>query len=383
MILALSRGELKAEETTAALSSCLVCRACHGACPVGVRPAKMVLSARNKSQQPAPLTSKILHIITNSHPLTTGLSKIIQLYQKSGLQGFLRKRKLHAIIPPFKRLEALIPAHRHDPIPLFPQAASAKHQLKAALLCGCMARIFHPRVAPATANLLDLAGIEVAVMEGFGCCGAPFRESGNRDQFLRQAKRTLDAFAPLAANIDLVLCDTSVCMITVRSYSRALESDKKYAEIAKIFSDKTHVLETLLADRLPETISPGYYPPKRSITFHDHCQTRHGLAIVNEPRYILQKVAGQLTELPKSDRCCGAGGDYILRHPQLSHKIGLDKIQSINESKAEIVVACNSGCLLNIERGLAEQNSTVAVRHISEALWQPLSEPKVNKEEPK
>ncbi|MBF0444390.1 MAG: (Fe-S)-binding protein [Magnetococcales bacterium] len=373
IILALSRRELTADEAGAALSTCLVCRACHSACPVGVRPAKLALSVRNKSPIAAPLLSRLLHIITNSHTLTSYASSTIKWYQNSSLQGWLRGSRVLRIIPPLHRLESLIPALRNDPIPEFqPSMSQKKAKIKAALLCGCMARLFHPRVAPSAANLLQLLDIEVTLMDGFGCCGAPFRESGKRELFIKQARKTLDAFKNIA-EVDMVICDTSVCMVTVRSYARALSTDKKYAAIAKIFSDKIQSMEILLATGLPTVLPEGYNPPENSVTFHDHCQTQHGLGNKKEPRELLKIVAGSLSELPRGDRCCGAGGDYMLRYPELSHNIRKDKLAAIHESRAKTIVGSNSGCLLNIEAGLLQEKSSVQVRHLAEALWQPLS----------
>jgi glycolate oxidase iron-sulfur subunit len=371
IIIALAQGNLAKTEASAALSTCLVCRACHSACPVGVRPAKLVLSARNSSPEPAPLLNRIFHSITDSHRLTAIAGRIIRHYQKSGLQGWLRRRQILKLLPSLHRMEALIPAHRPDAIPAYPPSRTGEKKT-AALLCGCMARLFHPRVAPSTANLLDMLAIEVTVMDGFGCCGAPYRESGNRELFLKQARRTLEAFS-LIPEVDLVLCDTTVCLVTIRSYARALSAEKKYATLAKTFTEKSQSLEKLLAEALPKRLPDDYKPERCAITFHDHCQTRHGLTTIEEPRLLVKKIAGSLSELPRADRCCGAGGDYMLRYPDLSHKIHLDKLAAIDESKAEVVAGCNSGCLLNIERGLRESGSSVTVRHLTELLWKPLS----------
>ncbi|MBF0358240.1 MAG: (Fe-S)-binding protein [Magnetococcales bacterium] len=373
IILALSKGEISPDEASSVLSTCLVCRSCHSACPVGVRPAKLVLSARILSPLKSSLTATLLHSITNNHRLTALASRSIQLYQNSGLQGWLRQKNALSFFSPLQRLESLIPARRSEPIPAFPtKQPGDTNTLKAALLCGCMARLFHPRTAPSTANLLKLLNIEITVLDGFGCCGSPFRESGNRKLFIKQAKKTLDAYIKIP-EVDMVLCDTSVCMVTVRSYGRVLSADKKYAATAKKFSEKIQHLEVLLANRLPELTPEGYQPPDNSITFQDHCQTQHGLGTKKEPRQLLKTIAGPLSELPRAENCCGAGGDYMLRYQELSSKIRLDKLAAIDESGAKTVVGCNSGCLLNIEAGLTERHSKVKTMHLSEILWQSLS----------
>ncbi len=376
VIIAMATGELRPEDTGVSLSTCLVCRACHSACPVGVRPAKLVLSARNSNPEKSPLASRLLHIITNSHTLTARASDAIRLYGKSGLQKILRRVAPMLMFTPLQDLENLIPAKRTDPVPAFPQSRptgdSGQPKRRAALLCGCIGRLFHPGVGPSSANLLDMIGIEVAVMDGFGCCGAPFRETGKRELFLAQARRTLDTFRPMADSVDLVISDTSVCMITIRSYARALEKEKKYSELAKLFVEKCVSLESLLARELPNAVGPEHQKGAAAVTFHDHCQVRHGLGAVQEPRELLDEFVGPLSELPRPELCCGAGGDYMLRYPELSHKIRLGKLDAIIESKAKTVVGTNSGCLLTIEAGLRDKGADVQVRDLGDALWQSL-----------
>ncbi|MBF0453850.1 MAG: (Fe-S)-binding protein [Magnetococcales bacterium] len=373
IVLALAKGELTPKQSSAALAFCLVCRACHAACPVGVRPAKLVLSARNLSPVPPSRFTRLLHAITNHHGLTSLAAGAIRFYQKRGIQRWVRRWKLLYLLPPLNRLERLIPVHRQEPIPAFPPPHQPPAPLRAALLCGCMARLFHPRVAPSAANLLHFSGIDVTEMAGFGCCGAPFRERGERQPFIQQAKKTLDAYRK-AGKVDIILCDTSVCQITVRSYGRVLRADKEYAALAQEFCEKIDNLESFLAKNLLKMVPSGYQPEKSCLTFQDHCQVRHGMDILEPPRVLIQNLAGPLRELPRGDRCCGAGGDYQLHHPDLSHKIREDKLDAIAESQAQTVVGTNSGCLLNIEGGLEEREMDVSVRHLAEVLWKPLSQ---------
>ncbi|MBF0446763.1 MAG: (Fe-S)-binding protein [Magnetococcales bacterium] len=379
IILALSRGDIKPDDASQALSSCLVCRACHTACPVGVRPAKLVLSVRGTSPITVPYTTRILHKITNSHLLTAQASRLIRLYQQSGLQRWIRRLKILRILAPLDRLERLIPGESsHPPVASYFNREQARQTanppLKAALLCGCIARLLHSNVAPSTANLLQLCGVELTVLEGFGCCGAPFRESGKRDQFLKQARKTLDAFEK-NSGVDVVVCDTSICFVTVRSYGRALMNDPHYASLAQLFTEKIRSLDGVLEQRLLGMIEPElrFDAVNKAVTFQDHCQTQHGFGQSKAARALIQQFIGPITEASKGERCCGAAGDYMLRSPELSQKIQLDKVAAIVETKADYLIGMNSGCLLNLEAGLRNQDRSIEVQHLSEALWQTLS----------
>ncbi|MEO5354838.1 MAG: (Fe-S)-binding protein [Magnetococcus sp. XQGC-1] len=374
ILLAVQAGELSIEEAAAVLDHCLVCRACHAACPAGVRPAKlaMVVRAMATPRSP-PLFTRLLHRITNSHPLTARLAALLAFYQRSGLQEKVRRMGLLRLLPALARLESLIPRHRPAlRIPPFPPTGTPDKP-RIGLLGGCMARLFFPEVTPSAAQLLGQWGEGVVPLEGFGCCGAPFREAGDRPAFLRQARRTLDAFHA-AGDLLAVVCDSSICAVTAHSYGRALANDPTYATLAKNFSAKVQTLSQFLANRLEQWPPTPCDPGSGAITFLDHCQTRYGLGIIKEPRRLLSTLPilyRELTEIESTlfNGCCGAGGDYQLRHPTRSQLIREQKLLAIRLSGADTVVGENPGCLLHIASGLEQTGSPVQVRHLADLLW--------------
>ncbi|MBF0439693.1 MAG: (Fe-S)-binding protein, partial [Magnetococcales bacterium] len=372
IVLALASNTLSKAEASEALSRCLLCRACHASCPAGVRPAKLVQLVRQQTPIPPTPISRMVHWITNSHRLTALAAYGLALYQSSGLQQWLREKdRLETFMPALAKLESLLPEARpKDPIPDFP-AETSTDKPRVALLCSCMARLFHPRTGPATANLLALTGANVTVWQGFGCCGAPFRESGNRPAFLRQAKRTLDAFLA-AGSVDTVLCDSALCAVTVRSYARALANDPDYAAPAKELAAKTEDLTVYLTKHLlsqPVTFGPMNFI---RMTYQDHCQTRFGLGIIKEPRKLVDALPVEHLE-QTSVSCCGAGGEYMLRYPQRSQAIRAAKIEALIASGVDCVAASNPGCLLHLEAGLRHTGSKIQVRHLAELLWTSLN----------
>ncbi|MBF0272982.1 MAG: (Fe-S)-binding protein [Magnetococcales bacterium] len=375
IILALRAGALTAEEASETLSRCLLCRACHVACPAGVKPAKLVGHLRGRTGlAPLPL-ARWFHRITNHHARTARAAGWLARYQAWGLQKLVRRFRLLHRIGPLRRLEALLPEHRSDPIPTFPAPlppARDPPPTRVALLCGCMARLFHPRTGPTTANLLALAGCTVIVPEGFGCCGAPYRESGDRKAFQKQAAATLEAFARQAADVDFVLCDSAICTVTVKGYARNLGHHPQLGQAAKELAAKVIDLATFLTPRLAQQGIVFGNPEGQTVAYHDHCQTRFGLGIIAEPRKLLDALPGERHELvpPGSiGACCGAGGEYMLRHPQQAQNVRAAKLETIAASDVDLVVASNAGCILHLEAGLREAGSRTKVRHLSETLW--------------
>ncbi|NGZ07620.1 MAG: (Fe-S)-binding protein [Magnetococcales bacterium] len=371
IILAVRSGTLSPREATETLSRCLLCRACHVACPAGVKPAKLISHLRGQHPLPPLRLTRWLHRITNHHPRTRHAARLLRWYQASGLQTLLRRFRFLRFWPSLEQMEALLPAHRIDPIPAWPDPPSTPTR-RVALLCGCMARLFHPRTAPATANLLNLAGCEVVVPDGFGCCGAPYRENGDKPAFVTRARATLAAFAK-AAPVDAVICDSAICAVTVQGYARTLGSDPQLGQAARELAAKVVDLATFLGPLLAsQGIAFGPPDQVRTIAYHDHCQTRFGSDIIEQPRKWLEQLPVTQRELVTAGTqgsCCGAGGEYLLRHAHHSQTIRADKLATIMASGAEVVAASNPGCILHLESGLRTNGANVAVRHITEIFW--------------
>ncbi|MBF0158409.1 MAG: (Fe-S)-binding protein [Magnetococcales bacterium] len=367
IILALQAGYLEPQQASELLSHCLLCRACHSACPVGVRPGKLVGLARSLIPMTAtPWWVDLFHIVTNSDRLTNLLARGLTWYVRYGQQR-MRRHRLLRWWPTLARLEALIPDWRGpDPIGKSYSPAAA-HKGRVALLGGCMARLFLPQIGLFARELLQRTGFDVVVLAGFGCCGAPFREHGDRPAFLRQARRLLDSFAVLG-EVDHIVCDSSICVTTGRSYGRAMEKEERYATLAQQFSSKVADFSEFMAGQTDHGPWQGQNPGLGRLTWHDHCQILHGYGLSQPGRQLLRSLATPLHELPRSDRCCGAGGDYMLRFPQRSDAVRSDKLQAIADSGADTVVGLNPGCLMNLTAGLRQQGSPIRVRHLVEVL---------------
>ncbi|MBF0187842.1 MAG: (Fe-S)-binding protein [Magnetococcales bacterium] len=374
IVLALRDSGLEDENAREALSHCLLCRACHTACPVGVRPGKLVVMARSSLPAESHGKGDLFHKITDNHTLTGITATMLKQYRDRGVQGVVRDVGMLKLLGHLKRVEGLIPSRDSETLAsdkslptLVPQQ---EKQLTVGLLCGCMARLFLPHVGRQAEEVLEALGCGVQVPEGFGCCGAPYREQGDREQFVRQARRTVEAFRDQGDpdTLDAIICDSSVCAITAKSYAKALSKQEDIAEIAKVFASKVVDFGSFLANRLDELDLSPADPGMGTLTYHDHCQSRHALGTMAEPRRLLKRLPSPFQELPRSDRCCGAGGDYMLRYPVRSANVRNDKLAAIVESEADTVVCANPGCLMNMEAGLRSRQESVQVRHVVEVM---------------
>ncbi|MBF0108459.1 MAG: (Fe-S)-binding protein [Magnetococcales bacterium] len=381
VILAFMNGLMTKEEAGQTLSFCLSCRACHAACPAGVRVGKLVMLARSLMSVSKPWRTRLFHGITDRAWLSRPVAWMVRWYQGSMVRKVLHRWPSGG----GHRWDRLIPTYREsfrgcrpsgmkgmkgDRFSVIHGWVTGEKPLRAALLCGCMGRMFYPGVATSTASLLARLGVRVEFLEGFGCCGAPHREGGDRKRFLKQAKKVLDRFRPVADRVDVVLCDSAACRVTVGGYARALAHDAEYELLARRFVEKVIDFSDLIANRCldPET----FFAEKiaKRVVFMDHCQTRNSLGVMDRPRQLLDAVAGDRVELSGGGACCGAGGDTLLSHPRHCEPIRDGRINAIMASGASIVTGTNPGCLLNVEAGFAAARHPIVVRHLAELLWE-------------
>ncbi|MGN7613086.1 (Fe-S)-binding protein [Magnetococcales bacterium HHB-1] len=372
IILGMKAGRIDPQQAVDAISSCIACRACHSACPAGVRTGKMVLMTRRLGESAHPPGITLLHKITDSHQLSAWFSRLISFYKHSGLQRFVRFSRILNLIPSLKRIEGLIPpirAELYDLPHTLPSSMTRKQTKgRVALLGGCMAKLFLPHVGLYAREMIEALGYETVVLANYGCCGAPYREQGEMKPFKRQAKKLLQAFSK-AGRVDHVICDASVCAITTRSYGKAMGREEGFAELAKEFSGKIEDLSIFLSRHVEEGSPLVGDPGMGTLAFHDHCQTHHGLGTIEEPRRLLDALPVPRREIEGAGQCCGAGGDYMLRFPERSLAIRQSKLEAIRASGADTVVAGNPGCLMSLQAGLREQNSAIKVRHVAELFW--------------
>ncbi|OSM01764.1 (Fe-S)-binding protein [Magnetofaba australis] len=348
-VLALASGELEPQEAVDLLAHCIGCRACHAACPVGVRPGKLSLQARSLAPLESGRFETWLHAITDSAKLARMASRALDLAVSLGAPRWP--------LGPLKRIAKLIPQHRPKP----PAATVEGAGDEVVLLSGCMARLFMPHVAESAANVLRSMGFRVRLVSDFGCCGAPHRERGDKATLHNNVERVLDAVA-IAGPETTVITDSSVCAITIRAYGKSLPKDHARRGEAEGLSGRVKEFTEFLAEHVAQ-LPAGAPGSGDDLAWHDHCQARFGLDIVEPPRVVLDRCFPGWRDVPENGQCCGAGGEYMLRHGARSAKIRAEKLACVAQTGAGTVTGVNPGCLVNMGAGGDKQT-----RHLAELL---------------
>jgi len=235
---------------------------------------------------------------------------------------------------------------------------------RVALLVTCLVDLFRPSVGFAAVKLLEEAGCTVEVPRAQTCCGQPGYNSGDKADTKAIARQVIDAFA----GYDYVVVPSGSCAGMVRAHYPELFADEPaMLAQAEELASRTYELVSFLTDVRGMTEVAARYAG--TVTYHDSCSGLRELRVKAQPRQLLDSVAGlSLTELPGAEICCGFGGTFGVKYPEISDKMASDKISDINATGAGCVLAGDLGCLLQIAGKLSRAGSRVAARHVAEVL---------------
>jgi L-lactate dehydrogenase complex protein LldE len=235
---------------------------------------------------------------------------------------------------------------------------------RVALFVTCLVDLFRPSVGFAAVKLLEAASCEVVVPRAQTCCGQPAHNSGDKADTRAIARQVIDAFD----GFDYVVAPSGSCAGMIREHYPALfEDEPAVAHRAHEVARRTYELVSFLRDiRGMETVDARF---DGTVTYHDSCSGLRELSIKDQPRGLLRSVSGlELVELPGAETCCGFGGTFCVKYPDISNRMVDDKAKEIEETGAGTLLAGDMGCLLNMAGKLKRRESTVQVRHIAEVL---------------
>lgn len=232
------------------------------------------------------------------------------------------------------------------------------------LFVTCLVDLFRPTIGFAAIKLIEAAGCDVAVPASQTCCGQPAYNSGDRRDAQAIARQVVAAFE----TFDYVVAPSGSCAGTLKQhYPELLADDAEWQSRAAGFAGKVHELLSFLVDVRGMTTVEATFAGK--VTYHDSCSGLRELGVADQPRRLLASVDGlALAEMEEADVCCGFGGTFCVKYPDISNAIAEKKTANIAATGAGTVLAGDLGCLMNIAGKLQRQNTPIAVRHVAEVL---------------
>ena len=327
----LERGEAELDGTAAAhLDRCLGCLACVPACPSGVRYDTLIERYRVLRREQGPRSGR-------SRLLDAGL---FALLPRPGLLRLAAWPLALGVRP--AELAPRVTAADLRIAPPRRTAAAGETRMTAALLEGCVQRVFFGRVNAAAAAALAADGCELVVPRGQGCCGALDLHAGRVDVARRRARRTIAALA----GFDRVVVTAAGCGSAMKEYGELLGTPA-----ARTFSASVRDVSELLAELGPAAERRPREPVR--VVYQDACHLRHAQGVWRQPRGLLAAIPGvELVEIEDAGTCCGSAGTYNLLQPEAARELGDRKARAVLAAAPDVVATGNPGCALQLAAAL-------------------------------
>lgn len=254
-----------------------------------------------------------------------------------------------------------------------PDTSTARHSPRVSLFVTCLADLLRPSVAFASIELLEQAGYQVDVPMQQTCCGQPAYNSGDFEVTLPLARQVIELLEPA----DYVVIPSGSCAgMICHHYPRLLQGE--WRDRALQVAAKTFELTTFLCDIAGITRGERDIVSLPGVTYHDSCAGLRELGVREQPRRLLRELcATEVAELQQTDVCCGFGGTFCAKMPEISGKMVNDKLDNALATEASILAGGDLGCLLNIAGRARRMGREIEVRHIAELLTGDLDGPAI------
>ena len=238
--------------------------------------------------------------------------------------------------------------------------------MRIALFVTCLTDTLFPATGRAVVRLLERLGHQVEFPEGQTCCGQMHFNTGYRRESLPMARGFADAFT----GYDAIVSPSASCTAMVREYHGQLADEAGDARLQRAVAEiapRVHDLSTLLTGVLGVTDVGAYFPHR--VTYHPTCHSLRMLRVGDAPLRLLREVRGlELAELPAAETCCGFGGTFAVKNPDVSAAMCADKVAAVQQSGAEVLCAADNSCLMHIGGAMTRQRAGVSVMHLAEIL---------------
>jgi len=323
-------------KTQVHLDRCLTCRSCETTCPSGVKYGRLADIGRKLVEQRVqrPLAERV----------TRALLK----------EALPRKWIFTPLYKAGKLFRPLLSPAMQDKLP---KAANAgkwprrEHARKMLVLDGCVQPAMAPNINAAAARVLDAFGVQLIVAPKAGCCGALRYHLNDQEAGLDDMRRNIDAWWPLAQQVEAIVMTASGCGVTVKEYGHLLAHDGAYADKARRISELTRDLSEIMPQFEAELGSRLKGRLAKKVAWHPPCTLQHGQQIRDKVEGVLRAAGVDVMLCADSHLCCGSAGTYSMLQPALATELRDRKLANLLATGPEVIVSANIGCLNHLQSG--------------------------------
>ncbi|MBE0491972.1 MAG: LUD domain-containing protein [Sulfurospirillum sp.] len=362
-------NELKSAEDIQAL--CIGCDKCKDVCPGKIDIPALILELRHRTTQKEGLSfiyKSALQVINNRkvfHSMLRAASFVQKPFVKD---GFIRHLPMFlSNLSEYRSLPSIAPVAFRD---IFKTIKQPKCSEKAVFFAGCAIDFVYPKTGQAIVTILNKAGIEVVFPQDQSCCGIPHWGSGSFDMAADAAERNIKPL--LECNPDYVVVSCASCTTALKKeWAEVLHAEKRDDLIndANKVAEKTYMFTELVSKLIKEKrLTPKQGVQISELTYHDSCHAKRHVGISQEPRDALSAAGYHITEMKECDTCCGMGGSYTVKQPDISMQMLKRKLENIEATGAQFVSAECPGCLIQLGGGLDKAGSKIKAVHPAELM---------------
>ncbi len=231
-----------------------------------------------------------------------------------------------------------------------------------ALFATCLVDMIRPQVGFASAKLIQDSGFEVEVPRTQTCCGQPLVSGGD----VRGARRLARRFIKTFSSYDYVVMPSGSCAATIKFRYGELFDDPKQRREAESLGERCYELTDFLTNVADCPVNARY---SGICAYHDSCSGLRELGIRSQPRELLSRVSGlTIRDLPDPAACCGFGGAFCVKYPEIASTIASDKADDVERTDASTLLGGDLGCLMNIAGTLRRRGNNIRIMHVAEVL---------------